>query len=150
MRSGNEALSASLSWKTDHSDFTFRLTNLLGVTLVDLSVNDTLSTLEAGNDTYTDTDPSALIYRATQWRLPVTQLTTWIKGLPTQSDTYTLNDKGLIETLQPGCQQCSGWTVSYDHFGQVDGVWLPYSLTLRHSDTPTDFIKIRIDKWTTQ
>lgn len=147
VRSGTDATSASLNWKTDGSDFTFRLTNLLGVTLADMQVADGHSTLTAGDDTLEDDDPSRLIYRATGWQMPVQELTVWIKGLPLKQDRYTLNDKGLIDTLSPQCSECDGWTVTYDHYGQVGDAWLPHSLMLRNSATPKDFIKIRIDSW---
>jgi outer membrane lipoprotein LolB len=169
-RRGDEAASANLRWKTDGDDFHFRLTNMLGVTLVNMEVDDKGAILETDGETYTDAVPGPLIYFATGMDVPVEPLLSWIKGLPLSSDTYTLNDKGLLATLESNCSACQGWNVSYSNYGSVkvdDGtensaqkkVWLPHLITLTqapakaastNTDTPpsSTTLKIRIDQWT--
>ncbi|HAG30716.1 MAG TPA: outer membrane lipoprotein LolB, partial [Alteromonas macleodii] len=53
-RQGKEAASLNLVWKNDSGDFDFRLTNFLGVSLVNLNVTQQQSVLEADGETYVD------------------------------------------------------------------------------------------------
>ncbi|NDV91042.1 outer membrane lipoprotein LolB [Alteromonas sp. 345S023] len=170
-RRGDEAASANLRWKTDGDDFHFRLTNMLGVTMVSMVVDDNGAVLEADGETYKDAVPAPLIYYATGMDVPVAPLLSWIKGMPLATDTYTLNDKGLLATLRSGCSGCQGWDVSYSNYGSVTfsdsvndsaqkQVWLPHLITLTqepiqppptYSETApslTTTLKIRIYQWT--
>ena len=148
-----EGASANLMWKTDDSNFHFRLTNLLGVTMVDLNVEDNQATLEADNKTYQDQNPEPLIYHTTGMDIPVAPLLSWIKGLPLANDRYTLNDKGLLNTLESTCNACKGWQVNYANYGRVttpqgDTVWLPHTINLRQPTAPETVLKIKIYEWT--
>ena len=149
LRENGEAVSATLRWSVDEDALAFRLTNFLGVTLVDMQSNGTRVTLEADGETYTDSDASRLIYRVTGWDIPLDKLLNWIKGVPGNNDTYTLTENGLLDTLSPTCFRCRQWQVRYGNYMNVDGVWLPGALTLQQKDTP-NFIKIRINTWQTQ
>ncbi|AMJ86527.1 outer membrane lipoprotein LolB [Alteromonas stellipolaris] len=152
-RQEKEGASANLLWKTDDADFHFRLTNLLGVTMVDLNVNGDKAILEAGNDVYEDADPEPLIYYTTGMDIPVEPLLSWIKGLPLADDKFTLTDKGLLNTLESNCSACKGWQVSYANYGNVatpegNNVWLPHSINLVQPNPPSTTLKIKIYEWT--
>ena len=149
LRENDEAVSATLRWSVEEDVLAFRLTNFLGVTLVDMQSNGTLATLEADGETYTDTDASRLIYRVTGWDIPLDKLLNWVKGVPGERDTYTLTENGLLDTLKPTCFRCRQWQVSYGAYQNVNDVWLPGALTLKQKNTQ-NFIKIRINTWQTQ
>ncbi|MEW9798259.1 lipoprotein insertase outer membrane protein LolB [Alteromonas sp. CYL-A6] len=149
VRNGKEAVSASLNWKTDGSDFGFRLTNMLGITLADLDVNQDGAVLEADGERYEDTDPNRLIASVTGLDIPLSRLLSWIKGLPRQDDQYVLNEAGLVSTLSPRCADCDGWQVDYDNYGNAGSdIWLPHTITLRQTTAQAMLIKIRIYEWT--
>lgn len=155
-RRGKEGASVNLNWKNDSGDFDFRLTNFLGVTLVDLTVDNEQSILEADGETYKDAEPEPLIYQVTGMIIPVDSLLSWVKGLPLAGDKYTLTDKGLVNTLESECNYCRNWQVSYDNYGSVEAtnaeqVWLPHSITLTQVETensPKTQLKIKIYQWT--
>lgn len=155
-RQGKEGASVNLNWKNDSGDFDFRLTNFLGVTLVDLTVDNEQSILEADGETYKDAEPEPLIYQVTGMIIPVDSLLSWVKGLPLAGDKYTLTDKGLVNTLESECNYCRNWQVSYDNYGSVETtnaeqVWLPHSITLTQVETensPKTQLKIKIYQWT--
>ena len=155
-RQGKEGASVNLNWKNDSGDFDFRLTNFLGVTLVDLTVDNEQSILEADGETYKDVEPEPLIYQVTGLIIPVDSLLSWVKGLPLAGDKYTLTDKGLVNTLESECNYCRNWQVSYDNYGRVETtnaeqVWLPHSITLTQVETensPKTQLKIKIYQWT--
>ncbi|MDP2537151.1 lipoprotein insertase outer membrane protein LolB [Alteromonas stellipolaris] len=152
-RQEKEGASANLLWKTDDADFHFRLTNLLGVTMVDLKVNGDKAILEAGNEVYEDADPEPLIYHTTGMDIPVEPLLSWIKGLPLADDTFTLTEKGLLNTLESNCSAYKGWQVSYANYGNVttpegNNVWLPHAINLVQPNPPSTQLKIKIYEWT--
>ncbi len=155
-RQGKEAASLNLVWKNDSGDFDFRLTNFLGVTMVNLEVSDTQSVLEADGETYIDALPEPLIYQITGMVIPVAPLLSWVKGLPLEGDKFTLTEKGLVNTLESYCSACRNWKVAYGNYGSVemtkgDVVWLPHSITLTQQATPTlpqTQLKIKIYQWT--
>ena len=155
-RQGKEAASLNLVWKNDSGDFDFRLTNFLGVTMVNLTVDQNKSVLEADGETYVDALPEPLIYQITGMVIPVEPLLSWVKGLPLKNDTYTLTEKGLVDTLESGCTTCQNWQVNYGNYGRVNTandkeVWLPHSITLTQSAAsglPNTQLKIKIYQWT--
>lgn len=149
LRANEQAISATLVWRNSPEAFHFRLTNLLGITLINMRYADGVASLEADGETYTHADPQALIKQTTGWDLPVNQLLNWVKGLPGATDNYTLNNKDLLATLVPGdCTGCGNWEVSYANYGLVGETWLPHSLLLTDIKQPNTFIKFRIDRWT--
>lgn len=157
-RQGKEAASLNLVWKNDSGNFEFRLTNFLGVSMVNLNVDASQSVLEADGNTYIDAEPEPLIYQITGMIIPVDSLLSWVKGLPLRDDTYTLTDKGLVSTLESQCALCRNWQVSYASYGSVvtsngESVWLPHNITLTQpetSETPKTQLKIKIYEWTLQ
>lgn len=157
-RQGKEAASLNLVWKNDSGNFEFRLANFLGVSMVDLNVDASQSVLEADGNTYIDAEPEPLIYQITGMIIPVDSLLSWVKGLPLRDDTYTLTEKGLVNTLESQCALCRNWRVSYGNYGSVvtsnsESVWLPHNITLTQPETPESprtQLKIKIYEWTLQ
>ena len=155
-RQGKEAASLNLVWKNDSGDFDFRLTNFLGVSLVNLNVTQQQSVLEADGETYVDALPEPLIYQITGMIIPVKSLLSWVKGLPLDGDKFTLTELGLVNTLESYCQGCQNWQVAYSNYGSVElddgtSVWLPHSITLTQNETPDmpqTQLKIKIYQWT--
>jgi outer membrane lipoprotein LolB len=77
------------------------------------------------------------------WRIPVTGLKSWIKGLP-QPDVesnYEIDGLGRLKSLQQ-----NGWFVNYlDYFpAQKQVQQLPKRLYLKHNNVG---IKIVIERW---
>ena len=155
-RQGKDAASLNLVWKNDSGDFDFRLTNFLGVSLVNLDVSQHQSILKADGETYVDALPEPLIYQITGMIIPVDSLLSWVKGLPLRGDKFTLTEKGLVDTLESYCQGCRKWQVAYSNYGSVElddgtSVWLPHSITLTQKeipDMPKTQLKIKIYQWT--
>lgn len=144
----SQSLSANIVWRVQEPDFSFRMTNFLGVTLVDLSAQEGLATLKADNETYTDSNAAALIYQVTGWDIPLQPLLGWIKGLPREDDSYQLNDSGLLTQLTPSCFSCGNWQISYSQYRQVNDIWLPHSIVLTDTSSTNHWIKIRVNSWT--
>lgn len=144
----SQSLSANIVWRVQEPDFSFRMTNFLGVTLVDLSAKEGDAVLKADNETYRDTNATNLIYQVTGWEIPLQPLLGWVKGLPQEGDIYQLNDSGLLTQLTPSCLLCGNWQISYSQYRQVNDIWLPHSIVLNDMSQTNHWIKIRVNTWT--
>ena len=96
LREPEKSMSANLRWQVSDPLFTFRLSNFLGVTLVDMEQSLDGARLEADDEIYTDPSATALLYQTTGWDIPLDQLLSWVKGVPRAGDKYSLNDKPYI------------------------------------------------------
>ncbi|GGF53166.1 lipoprotein insertase outer membrane protein LolB [Alteromonas lipolytica] len=148
LKEAKKSVSATLRWQVEAPLFNFRLTNFLGVTLVDMVQTADGARLEADDEVYTDPSASMLLYQTTGWDIPLAQLLSWVKGVPRPGDDYQLNENGLLQQLKPGCIGCKGWQVDYAQYGQVGDVWLPHNIKLTNTAQPNQWIKIRISQWT--
>lgn len=92
-----------------------------------------------GNRRLTDR-PEALLEEQTGWRIPLSTLPRWVRGLPSdslealESDEYRLDDQGRLLSFTD-----EGWEVEYDRYREIGRFALPHFVELRH-----DGMRIRI------
>lgn len=147
IKTPEESVSASVTWRSNDADSEFVLTNFLGVKLLDLAVTKRGTTLHADDKSFVAATPEQAIWQASGWHLPYSALQSWVKGVPLINDAYQLNDVGLVTTLAPQCYNCDVWQVDFQRYQQVDDYWLPYLIVLtKPSDNGTS-IKLRINQW---
>jgi outer membrane lipoprotein LolB len=141
-----ERQSAYLNWSQLDEKTEFRLTNLLGVSLLELNANEHGASLESDGKTLTDTSKERLIYRTTGWLLPLDNLVSWIKGAVNEQDVVELNKTGLPARLVPTCFRCAGWEISYNNYKKNEGLWLPYAITVSNAEKQTT-LKFKVNNW---
>jgi len=97
--------------------------------------------LKQGDKTFRAKTPEQLMHQQLGWFLPVSQLKSWIKGIPA-SQSYQrkeLDNQGHLQTLRQ-----AGWTIRYASY-QGYGPWdVPKSIKLNHKDI---HVKITIQRW---
>ncbi len=142
----DERKSAYLNWQQANEDIDFRLSNLIGVSLLNLSYDGEIARLEADGEEYEDFSTEALIYRTTGWVLPLDNLPRWIKGAASEQDIVTLNTQNLPQKIQPICDSCTGWEISYSQYKKVQGVWLPFSVEVNNPLKQTR-LKFKVSQW---
>lgn len=81
-----------------------------------------------GGDSYQSGNPEALVEAATGWQLPLSNLTSWIKGMPGNNGRYKLL---FDESEQLALIRQQGWEIRYDRWERfIDGYpALPARLT---------------------
>lgn len=141
-----ERKSAYLNWHQSNQEIDFRLSNLIGVSLLNLSFDGELAKLEADGEEYEDVSTEALIYRTTGWLLPLDNLHHWIKGLSNDDDQIQLNDFGLPSRIEPICDTCIGWIITYSQYKEVQGVWLPFNIDVINPTKQTR-LKFKVSQW---
>jgi len=95
-----------------------------------------------GNEMTTAQDAESLTEKTIGFRLPLTGLSSWILGKPSDTglvNVVTWGVNGRINTLQQ-----NGWDIKYKDYTDNAGYFLPKKVTLR-SDEMT--IKLIIEKW---
>lgn len=143
---------ASLSWKRDDAQHTIRLNGPLGRGVVRVTQNETGAQLQDSEQrVFHAANAEELLYRYTNWRLPLTNLNFWVRGVPVPDlpSSRELDNAGRLKTLR---QQ--GWEVQYQDYVQSGIHELPSRLTLIHSLDPTNLdmpatmeVRLVIDRW---
>lgn len=104
--------------------------------------------LDAEQREFTAANAEALLWQYTGWRLPVSNLEWWVRGLPVPElgSTQTLDASGRLQMLR---QQ--GWDITYSRYTPVAGTTLPGYITLaRVASAPEPAMELRfvIERWT--
>lgn len=142
---------ASLTWKRDAAQHNIRLSGPLGRGMVQVTQDEKGAQLQdAEQRVFHAASAEELLYRYTGWRLPLTNLDYWVRGVPVPSmpANRELDDAGRLKTLR---QQ--GWEVLYQEYVRFDGHELPNRLTLTFTpdqatpELPAMEVRLVIDRW---
>ncbi|WED22507.1 lipoprotein insertase outer membrane protein LolB [Vibrio sp. JC009] len=137
--------SLNFIWTHSKDKSQLRLTTFLGQTVLNLEINQKEAKVtDRDGNIFTDSNATHLVYRLTGLVIPVNYMQDWIKGLPTDADSFQLNtETNTLSSLakQLGTQD---WQLNYVSYQTVDRIPLPYSMNLEHSDTS---LKIVVSKW---
>lgn len=144
-----ERKSTYVNWQQAEQNIDFTLTNLIGVSLLNLSFDGNIATLEADGKTYQDTSTERLVYQTTGWILPLDELVQWIKGATQNGDMVSNNEQGLPVLVEPTCANCAGWIIKYSQYKKVQGVWLPFSIEVNNQARQTR-LKFKVSQWQRQ
>jgi outer membrane lipoprotein LolB len=136
-------VSLNLNWQHDPQESELRLINFLGSTVLNLTMTENGAKVVTDDQVFEDSNPNLLFSRLTGMAFPVSQMKHWIKGQPYQADTQSFNEQNTLQSLtkQSGNRL---WTLNYDRYQDVDGLPLPYQMTLSSQDIK---IKIVVSKW---
>ncbi|GGO74340.1 lipoprotein insertase outer membrane protein LolB [Bowmanella pacifica] len=135
-----ERFSATLNWQQQDGDYSLGLSSFIGTRILTLQKSHQLISLEYEDRTYQHHDASALLYELTGWAIPVEQIPAWLKGQVLPDNQAIFSDNGLLQQIRTP----QGWQVNLSDYRQTAHYILPYQLELK---TPSDQIKIRVDKW---
>lgn len=139
-RGEKERFSATLNWQQQREDYSLGLSSFIGTRILTLQRSDEQISLEYEDRTYQHHDASALLYDLTGWAIPIEQIPAWLKGQVSANNQAIFADNGLLQQIRTK----EGWLVNLSDYRQTQNYILPYQLELK---TPSDLIKIRVDKW---
>ncbi|MEM7465378.1 MAG: lipoprotein insertase outer membrane protein LolB [Pseudomonadota bacterium] len=138
-----EGWSATLHWQQNGSAYRLRIVAPLGQgTYEILRDAEQVSLIDKDNQVYHAQSPEALVENAIGWKLPISNIEYWIRGLtgPTEKPSQlSLDEGGLIQDLASG-----GWRVSILEYQYIQGVAMPRKLFMNYGDTK---IRVVISKW---
>lgn len=142
IREAHDAVSANLQWQQKYRNYHIALFGPMGTNSYELTGQPGKVELAAANGKHTNANsPEELLAQQAGWRLPVSNLYYWIRGLPVpdlpaqkQLDAYN----HLIQLNQ------QGWNIHYLRYTSVNNIDLPSKIFLNNPDLN---VKIVISQW---
>jgi len=132
IRTADDSMSASLRWQQRGDGYRIRLSGPLGQGLYEISGTAGEVELRSGRgERYRATDPEALLYARSGWRVPLIGLRYWVLGSPQPGvvvERLQLDPAGRLESLFQ-----AGWRIRYLAYQQVGDLTLPRKLSLDNS-----------------
>lgn len=128
IRAPQDSGSGVLFWLQRRDYYDIRLSGPLGRGATRLTGREGDILLEVANQgRYQAASPEALLEEQIGWRLPVSHLLWWVRGLPAPDSRsrLTLNADSRLARLEQ-----DGWRVEYADYQQQNGFWLPQRLKL--------------------
>ncbi|MBM7060188.1 lipoprotein localization protein LolB [Pseudomonas sp. UL073] len=132
IRAPKDSGSGTLFWLQRKDYFDIRLSGPLGRGAARLTGHSGAVTLEVANQgRYQADSPEALLEEQLGWRLPVSHLIWWVRGLPApdSKSQLTLDTDSRLAHLEQ-----DGWQVEYLSYAEQNGYWLPERLKLHGQD----------------
>jgi len=142
---------ASLTWVRDAARHSIRLNGPLGRGVVRVTQDETGAQLQdAEQHVFQADNAEELLFRYTGWRLPLTNLNYWVRGVPVPDlpAIRELDDAGRLKILR---QQ--GWELQYQEYVRFEGYELPNRLILTFApdrstmEAPAMEVRLVIDRW---
>lgn len=132
IRSDKDSGSATLFWLQQMSYYDIRLSGPLGRGATRIVGQPGEVTLEiSGQGKFSASSPEELLEQQIGWRLPLSHLTSWIKGIPVPliPNRIILDDNNRLKQLQQ-----DGWIIDYSEYINIGGYWLPQRIKARNTD----------------
>jgi len=121
--------SATLNWQQNHDAFHISLMGPLGASGVTIDGNTHAVRLtNAKGKTFTAANPEQLLAEQTGWRLPISYLKYWAKGLPVPNlpEQGQWDNEHRLQELSQG-----GWRISYQAYARARGLDLPSRMVIQ-------------------
>ena len=145
VKTQDDNFSATLQWQQSGDDFQFRLSKLIGGTLLLMKQRNGMVYLDVDDKQYKDWDAEVLLKRVTGWTVPIADLKYWIRGtLQSDSDAAIRSQKRDPKGLLWSFETVSGWQVNYKNYKQFSGQSLPHTMTIRGQGLT---LRIRVSNW---
>jgi len=142
----DESHTPRIRWQQDQDRYTIRLWGALNAGATRIEGQPGFVTFEQGGEVRTASSPEALILEQLGYELPVSQLSYWIKGLPTPGEQHQLELGEFNELIE---LQQAGWILHYEDYRVFGEFSLP-----RRIEMSRDEDRIRLTfvglSWTVQ
>ncbi|MFK3792709.1 MULTISPECIES: lipoprotein insertase outer membrane protein LolB [Pseudomonas] len=142
IRAPKDSGSGTLFWLQRQDYYDIRLSGPLGRGAARLTGRPGQVSLEVANQgRYEASSPESLLEEQLGWKLPVSHLGWWVRGLPApgSKSRLTLDGDSHLASLEQ-----DGWQVEYSSYSQQNGYWLPERIKLHGSDLDVTLV---IKEW---
>lgn len=145
VKTADDKFSTNLYWLHQPAANDLRLTTVLGTTVLTLTTNQGMATLEVDGKTYHDRSAQDLLTGISGWSIPLDSLPLWITGQTGSNDNIvSYHPDGTIKQLISQDPQ-SDWHVTFMSWQQQSGALVPKLLKIERDDVQ---IKIQSNQWT--
>lgn len=122
-----QAGSAFYVWSQKDDNFAIELAGALNAGQTNISYNGKTATLTTNKGEMTAENPDELLFKATGWQAPISQLPYWIMGQSAPSDENVVFD----ENKRLSQSQNADWVANFSY---KNAETLPQKLTINHPD----------------
>ncbi|MGH8419928.1 MAG: lipoprotein insertase outer membrane protein LolB [Pseudomonas sp.] len=132
IRAPKDSGSGTLFWLQRQDYYDIRLSGPLGRGAARLTGRPGAVSLEVANQgRYDAPDPETLLKDQLGWKLPVSHLVWWVRGLPApdSKSSLTLDADSRLSNLEQ-----DGWQIEYLSYTEQNGYWLPERMKLHGQD----------------
>jgi outer membrane lipoprotein LolB len=132
IRAPKDSGSGTLFWLQRQDYYDIRLSGPLGRGAARLTGRPGAVSLEVANQgRYEAPDPETLLEAQLGWKLPVSHLVWWVRGLPApdSKSTLTLDGNSRLSNLEQ-----DDWQIEYLSYTEQNGFWLPERIKLHGKD----------------
>ncbi|MGI2169192.1 lipoprotein insertase outer membrane protein LolB [Shewanella sp. MF05960] len=145
VKTADDKFSTNLYWLHQPAANDLRLTTVLGTTVLTLTTNQGMATLDVDGKTYHDRSAQDLLTGISGWSIPLDSLPLWITGQTGSNDNIlSYHPDGTIKQLISQDPQ-SDWHVTFMSWQQQSGALVPKLLKIERDDVQ---IKIQSNQWT--
>ena len=142
LRMDDQAVSASLRWQTQASQYQIDLRGALGAGSLRLVGQTDEATLTTGEgEQFTATNAQELVRATTGYELPVGLLRWWVTGRPAPwlGGRVVLDTEQRAQVIRQG-----GWEITYDRYQMRAGYALPGRVSVQREDVE---VRLVIRQW---
>ena len=143
VRTSDESGSGSLHWTQRRDKYDLRVIAPFSGGVYELSGADGAVSLRTPDDGLLQAgNAESLLYQAAGWRVPVSELVFWIRGLPAPSlqvDRLLFDGENRVSELSQG-----GWSIRYKRYTEVGGVSMPARLDLENGQVR---VRLSVREW---
>ena len=126
MHDGVQAGSAFYTWGQDGERFSVELTGALGMGATTITFDGQTATLTSERTGVITADsPESLLFMATGWQAPISQLPFWVLGRTADNDTPTYQDGKLTHSIH------GDWQANFEYPKKAH---YPSRLSIQHTD----------------
>ncbi|WP_418357418.1 lipoprotein insertase outer membrane protein LolB [Shewanella basaltis] len=145
VKTADDKFSTNLYWLHQQQANDLRLTTVLGTTVLLLTTNEGLATLEVDGKTYHDRSAQDLLTGISGWSIPLDSLPLWITGQIGENDhVVSYHSDGTVKQLLSHDSQAD-WHVTFMSWQQQGGALVPKLLKIERDDVQ---IKLQTNQWT--
>lgn len=142
IRNSRDAWSANWQWHQAPKGYNISLVGPLGSHSMQLTGTSTSVLLETSDGKkLKSTSPEALLEQQLGWRLPISNLYYWIRGLPVPG---VAAEKQFDSSNRLSVLVQQGWRIQYARYSSINHVNLPSKMILNNSALN---VKIIINQW---
>lgn len=142
VQTNSKGFSGSLHWQHHDNGDDINLFSPLGSQVASITKSSVEVVLQdASGKSFSAVDAETLTQQTLGWKLPLTGLTDWAVGRPSQSpiQNSSWNEQGQLTRLEQ-----DGWNIEYDNYQQQGAYILPGKIYLK-SDKLN--LKLLVERW---
>jgi outer membrane lipoprotein LolB len=139
---GEQGWHAGLDWETRPEQYRLQVSGPLGQGALLLSgTADGVTLVDGEGRVYMATDAEGLLLQVAGWRLPVSGMQYWVRGLAVPHVPYETARDARGRPLE---LEQSGWKISYQRYQEVAGSAWPVKIRMEHDEL---VVRLVIHQW---